>query len=217
MKLVIVPGFLGFAEEPHHIDLIERSKEVGVDGIVVESEELSHLNLDNYLLSRHLDKVNNILDNYIAEQVVLIGVSLGGVVATMASLGRENVVKLACIVSPYQFANGDDMEPKLDEWRIQGSFTFTSSKYGQLDVPYNFVEDACRFDARDVISEVKCPKLFLAGSLDVRVPPNLTLELSDKATQPKTFKIIDGMRHDYKNQPEFTKLVNDNLLDFMFI
>lgn len=215
MKLVVIPGFLGFADEPHHIDLVERAKLLGIEGQVVESEELSNRDIDKYRLSKHIETVNQFLDKQGNEDVALVGVSLGGVVATVASLGRKNIVKLACIVSPYRFATGDDMEPRLDEWESRGSYIFSSSRYGEVDVPYEFVTDAQPFDARSFISEIKCPKLFLAGSLDIRVPSELTSSLAGAASQPKIYRLIDGMRHDYKNQPVFKKLVNDYILEFI--
>jgi len=97
MKLVVVPGFLGFADEPHHIDLIQRAQIIGVEGLVVESDELA---------------------------------------------------KLTCIVSPYTFAVHDDMESRLGDWESRGLYTFSSSRYGEIDIPYEFVADAQKFDAR---------------------------------------------------------------------
>lgn len=215
MKLIVVPGFLGFAEETHHIDLIERAKLIGIEGSVVESEELSNRHIDKYRLSKHIETVNQLLDKQGDEDVALVGVSLGGVVASVACHGRKNIVKLACIVSPYRFATGDDMESRLDEWKFRGSYLFRSSRYGDVDVPYEFVSDAQQFDARNFMSEVKCPKLFLAGSRDIRVPSELTSLLAAAASQPKIYRLIDGMPHDYKNQPVFTKLVNDFILEFL--
>lgn len=215
MKLVIVPGFLGYADEPHHIDLVKRAKLIGIDGIVVESRELSNMNFSEYRLSKHITTLNYILNQLENDDVALVGVSLGGVAAVAASLGRKNITKLVCVVSPYRFATGDDMESKLGEWKSRGEYSFTSSKYGEVDVPYEFVTDAQQYDARNVIFEIGSSKLFLAGLLDERVPSGLTRELANKAGDPKIYRLIDGMRHDYKNQPVFTKLVNDYILEFI--
>lgn len=215
MKLIIVPGFLGFANEPHHIDLAERARLLGIDSLVVASEELAKLDFEKYRLSKHIKIVNQVLDKFNNEEVGLVGVSLGGVVATIVSSGRANVVKLACVVSPYKFGVRDDMESRLSEWESKGLYSFTSSRYGMVDVPYEFVIDAQQYDAREDMPDIKCPKLFLAGSLDERVPSHLTLALSNAANDPKIFRLIDGMRHDYKNQPKYAKLVNDLVLDFV--
>lgn len=215
MKLVIVPGFLGYAAESHHLDLLKRTKMLGIDGTVVESQELANKDFMQYRLSKHIATLNDFLNQLVNDQVVLVGVSLGGVAAIAASLDRKNITKLVCIVSPFQFANGDDMEPKIAEWKSEGEYTFTSSRYGEIAVPYDFVTDAQQYDARAVVSELGSSKLFLAGSLDERVPSSLTRELAYKASNPKMYRLIEGMRHDYKNQPVFTKLVNDYVLDFI--
>ncbi len=215
MKLVIVPGFLGYAEEPHHIDLVNRARLAGIEAITVESQELSSRNFEKYRLSSHINTINSALDKFSNEEIALVGVSLGGVVATIASSGRKNVVRLVCVVSPYRFATGDDMESRLDEWKSRGVYSFASSRYRELDIPYEFATDAQLFDARAIISDIKCPKMFLAGSLDERVPFDLTQELFNTACDPKIYRLINGMRHDYKNQPVFTKLVNDYILEFI--
>ncbi len=215
MKLVIVPGFLGYADEPHHIDLMNRAQLAGIEAVTVESQELSSRNFEKYRLSSHINTINRALDEFSNEEIALVGVSLGGVAATIASSERKNIVRLACVVSPYRFATGDDMESRLDEWKPRGVYSFASSRYGEVDIPYEFVKDAQLFDARAVISGIKCPKMFLAASLDERVPFDLTQGLFNRACDPKIYRLINGMRHDYKNQPVFTKLVNDYILEFI--
>lgn len=215
MRLLVVPGFLGYASESNHLDLVERAKVLGMVAEIVESPELVKNEYLTYRLSAHIEAVKRKLDSLGEEKIALVGVSLGGIAAVAAAKGRLNVRRLICVVSPYKFAQGDDMTPRLKTWESSGYQTFHSSKYGEVEVPYEFVKDAMGYDARNLIGDIPCPKLFLAGSLDQRVPPILSKVLADSASEPKEYRLINGMRHDYKYQPEFVKLVNDYILEFI--
>lgn len=158
-------------------------------------------------------ELENVLKKIEDDDIVLVGLSMGSIIASYAA-AKFNVSKLVLVVSPYQFGTGDDVSEFVHEWKAKGVWQFQSSSYGRVELPYSFIDDAHRFNALEVISRVMCPKLFIVGEADQRVPLSLTKKLYELATEPKTWKMISKMKHDYKRQNGMTKLVNDYILEF---
>jgi hypothetical protein len=51
MRLLIIPGFLGYASESNHLDLVERAKVLGIAAEIVQSPELASNDYSTYRLS----------------------------------------------------------------------------------------------------------------------------------------------------------------------
>ncbi|MFH1421617.1 MAG: alpha/beta hydrolase, partial [Planctomycetota bacterium] len=52
-----------------------------------------------------------------------------------------------------------------------------------------------KFDSASKIKKITCPALFIIGKQDKIVPANLSLELFDKAPEPKEFYEVDYAGH----------------------
>lgn len=211
MKFVIFPGFLGYPTENHIVDLKNRLQNEGHLVLVAVSEELEAGKHMDYRISKTYSSILNQLEK--THDLTVIGFSLGSVMAIkLAADLKAN--RLVCVSGPVKFAHGDDMEPYVEGWKYAGIRQFISSKYGKIDIPFDFVEDAWQFDARKDISRVSCPTLFIAGKKDVRVPYQVTKELYNLAPARKKLKLFKGMGHDYKHYPELVRKVNDSIIDF---
>lgn len=119
------------------------------------------------------------------------------------------------IASPYQAGSEDDLAGKYKEWQTNGHRDIVSSKFGELKIPFSFIQDARQYNALELIFQIHCPTLFIAGENDDKVPVNVTKKLFDKANEPKEWHLIPEMEHKYKHQPDKLKQVNKIIVDFI--
>lgn len=111
------------------------------------------------------------------------GVDENDVVLFGASLGTGVAVKMATEISPKAVI-------------LQSPYT-SIAKAGQhhywyLPVKW-LIKD--RFASDERIGEVKAPLLFLVGTADGIIPPDLSYELFELAPEPKSLEVFDNVGH----------------------
>lgn len=213
MHIIIIPGFLGFPEETLYQGIDEpftsKGHKVSKIGWPHFPDDLSKYNFTNTLTH-----ARSIIDENPKDDLVILGFSMGGIIATV--LATEYKPKLlGLIITPYQAGTGDDLAGKYKEWQETGYREITSSKYGVLIIPFSFIADAQKYNALELISEITCPTLFVAGEKDTKVPPELCRKLFDNANEPKEWHLVPGMEHKYKYQPEILPKVNEFIINFI--
>jgi esterase/lipase len=139
---------------------------------------------------------------------------MGGIIASLLAT-EFKPQKLGLVVSPYQAGSEDDLAGKYKEWHETGWREVVSSKYGQLRVPFSFIEDARKYNALNYIQSVHAPVLFVVGEKDGNVPMSTTRRLYKSANVPKFWHEIGGMEHKYQYQPSKLKEVNELILGFV--
>jgi pimeloyl-ACP methyl ester carboxylesterase len=139
---------------------------------------------------------------------------MGGIIACHLAVDFRPA-KLGLIVSPYQAGSPEDLAGKYRTWYQTGLRDVSSSRYGELQVPFSFTEDAMHYDARESIKNLRCPVMFVAGESDTKVSTAATMKLYAVANQPKTIEIVKGMEHKYQYQPEKLEIVNSLITKFM--
>lgn len=201
--IVVIPGFRGSATEPQFLELEKRL--LGRALVERISWPGWPRNLKKYRLSAVIEEVSRKVQQLQAENyaVTVIGESLGGVAATVVGSQFLRLTQLILMVTPYRFADGDDLEKSLGEWEHKGNKLFTSRVSGKsVAIPYEFVRDAQQFDARKYIKKVSAPVLFVVAERDEHIPHSATKLLYDLCKTPKEWIEIAGMEHTYKYQPE---------------
>src|SRR3989338_6448503 len=139
---------------------------------------------------------------------------MGGIIASIVA-SEFHPKKLGLIVSPYQAGSEDDLAGKYKEWKELGYRKLTSSAFGELKIPFSFIEDAQKYNALEFISQVNCPKLFITGERDIKVPLKVSQELFEKASEPKEWHQIRHMEHKFQYQPMMLKKVNEIIVGFI--
>lgn len=213
MNIVIIPGFTGYPEEKTFLELDESLSSKGHTVIKIAWPHFPN-ELDKYNFTNTIEHVSNVLASINKESLILLGFSMGGIIATLLA-ARLKPAKLGLIVTPYQAGTEDDLSGKYSEWKETGSRELTSSKFGKLNIPFSFIEDAQKYNALDYISDVTCPKLFIAGESDTKVPMNVSKKLFEKAIEPKEWHQIPGMEHKYQYQSEIIGKVNEIIINFI--
>jgi esterase/lipase len=213
MNIVIVPGFTGRPDEVTFQDL---EAILEAKGYNVTKLAWPHFpeDLANYSFSETIAHARQVIAALPKDDLVLLGFSMGGIIAALLAT-EFDTKKLGLIVSPYQAGSEDDLAGKYREWQETGWRSVTSSKYGELHIPFSFIEDARRYNALDYIQNVHCPVLFVAGEQDGNVSNVATRKLYDKANEPKEWHLIEDMEHKYQHQPEKLKQVNDIIVSFI--
>jgi esterase/lipase len=214
MKIVIIPGFTGYPEEKTFLELGETLTSMGHNVIKIAWPNLPD-NLDKYNFTNTIEHASKVIEGLDKQdELIILGFSMGGVIATVLA-NKYNPIKLGLIVSPYQAGSEDDLAGKYIEWKQIGLRELISSRFGKLVMPFSFIEDAQKYNALDIISNIKCPKIFIAGEEDTKVPLGVSKKLFDIAIEPKEWHQIPGMEHKYQYQPDMLKQVNDLLLAFI--
>lgn len=213
MNIVIIPGFTGYPEEKTFEMLEKQLTEKGHNVIKIGwpsfPNDLSKYGFTNTIT--HIKKTVNPLNN---KQTVLLGFSMGGIIA--CEIARTfKPYKLGLIVTPYQAGSEDDLQGKYKSWKELGYRDLTSSRFGNLRVPFSFIEDARKYNALDLIYKINCPVLFIVGEKDDKVPNSATKKIFEKANEPKQWIQIKDMEHKYQYQPEILSQVNQKLIEFI--
>lgn len=213
MNIVIIPGFTGYPEEKTFEDLENTLKKMGH---IVHKIKWPYFpeDIGKYSFTETVLYCHGILKEIDMTETIILGFSMGGIIATY--LAKEfKPKKLGLIVTPYQAGSEDDLAGKYKSWKELGYRDLTSSRFGDLRIPFSFIEDARKYNALDTIPEIHCPVLFIVGEKDNKVPNNVTKKLFDKANEPKQWLKIEGMEHKYQYQPEILKKVNESIIDFI--
>ncbi|GAB4149256.1 MAG: hypothetical protein OHK0017_13010 [Patescibacteria group bacterium] len=213
MNIVIIPGFTGYPEEKTFEDLDVELTVAGHNIIKIAWPYFPE-DLRKYSLSETLQYTRSVVSELDPHQTVILGFSMGGIVACFVAK-EFKPKKLGLIVTPSQAGSADDLSGKYKNWMDNGYRDLTSSKFGKLRIPFSFIQDAQQYNVLDVISEINCPVMFIAGEDDSRVPVEICRRIYDKANHPKFWHEISKMEHKYQYQTE--KLVAVNRIIQQFI
>lgn len=213
MNVIIIPGFTGYPEE---ITFKELSAELQARGHIVTKIAWPHIpdEMNKYSFSETIAATRKVLNELDSKELVILGFSMGGIIAALLAT-EFSPKKLGLIVSPYQAGSEDDLAGKYKEWKEAGYRKVTSSKFGELRIPFSFIEDAQKYNALDYIQNVNCPTLFVVGEKDDKVPLPVTKKIFDRAKEPKSWHQIPNMEHKYQYQPEILKEVNQIIIGFV--
>lgn len=213
MKIVIIPGFV---DSPNGSSFPDLEKILIDKGNTVIKIAWPHFpnTLDKYSITSTMEYARKVIKTNNQEDLVILGFSMGGIIATFLA-AEFKPKKLGLIVSPYQAGNADDLAGKYLEWKETGYRKIKSSRFGDLNIPFSFIEDARKYNALDVISQITCPKLFIVGEKDDKVSLNASKQLYENAREIKEWHLIPGMEHKYQHQPSMLKTVNQIISKFI--
>ncbi|OGM30882.1 hypothetical protein A2630_02695 [Candidatus Woesebacteria bacterium RIFCSPHIGHO2_01_FULL_44_10] len=213
-NVIIIPGFTSATDNISFKSLGEELSAKGFNVIKIAWPYLPE-DLGKYNFTNTINYSSEVISKLENKGFVLLGFSMGGVIATkLATLFPTK--KLGLIVSPYQAGSEDDLSGKYKEWKASGFRIANSTKYGELKVPFSFIEDARKYNALEMISKVDCPKLFIVAEKDTKVSNNASRKLYNAAKEPKEWCQIPKMEHKYQYQSqEMIDKVNAKIIKFI--
>jgi len=182
-----------------------------------ESDE----NISLYTMSNYLKAINEIIEYYGNKPTFLVGHSRGGSMAMLAGTRNRYVTHFASIMSYATFSPNIHKHFPDTGWKDKGyeiNIRDTPSGYKTksrtFKLPYAFLEDEVQYDMLDDLGKCKKPKLFIAGSRDITVKPEVVQNEYDLSSEPKEIYTIDS-DHDYRKEGHLIEEVNEILGRFI--
>lgn len=143
--------------------------------LTLETPDLNQPDFSSLTITRMVGQVRAAIEAVPAgEAVVLIGSSLGGLVAVHAALKRPDRVTRLVLLAPALDFGGDRRRPlgdrSLEEWQATGATNVFHYGYGRMmPVGYELFSDACAYGCADAAPAM--PIQIFQGSRDVVVEP----------------------------------------------
>lgn len=225
--VTVMPGFLDTKDYFHLLEIQRFLLESGYLAISFDPTGIwdSEGGNERHSISQHLIDLERVIDwikNNFSEvkEISIGGYSLGGFVAMLYSIKNPHQIsKVFTIMSPPHFPGSNLMKSKVVKWKALGikHSTRIAAHDGsdvEFHLPYAFVEDSLQYQ-NPRYSEIKIPKLFIAGQEDEHNTPKMIKEIYDSSVEPKQYDVIKGAIHDYRTQPSKVMAINKLVLEFL--
>ncbi len=222
---VLLSGKLDSKDYAHLFALAEKLSELGFFALrfdptgTWESEgEIKDFTVSQYLrdVKAAIDYAENEREKF--GEIVLLGHSLGGMVAIIYGAQDRRISAVAAIMPPEATMRSEESEKR---WRERG---FSISKRdlprdpGQkriFSVPYSYYEDARKYSALASAPNFKNPLLLITGELDDIVLPERVQKIYEAANEPKKFVMLKDIEHNYRLHDGEINVVNNAVADFL--
>ena len=224
--VLLFHGFTGYKESP---DLVDISAKLATKGICAVRFTATGMGDSDGTLSHDYSFTNfrsdsEIIYNYVthdeqidAERIGVFGHSLGGTLTVLFAADHQEIRAL-CAVSPVAAFRNSYYGIVAAEWKTKGYFEKVSGRDGKiLQIPYRFFEDMelPEHDVLQAAQKVTAKRiLIIAGDADSEVPLTETEKVFAALPGKTEFRIIPGMVHKYKSQPEIMERVDGSIAAF---
>lgn len=219
MKLAIL--FPGYLDSPDYLHLKTFSIKLRELGYTTKGLDPCGLwkqnNVNNYSVTNYLKDIKGIIDSYTdkhPEEIILIGHSLGGLVAILAGYMYPEVTKIVALCPPKSIdALGTKWVNKSPR-KSKRDLPDNPSVFRNFEIPYSFVEDARTYSAITAIKKINKPLMILIAMRDTAVPPSETEILVKNAINPHVIR-IENIEHDFRNSEAECHLVMNEIQKFI--
>ncbi len=173
MEVFYLHGFASSAGSSKAAFFAARLRE---HGLTLRTPDFNEPDFRALTITRMIDQVGRALDEAGSEPVVLIGSSLGGLVAVQAALQWPARVTKLVLLAPAVDLRAERMtelgDRTLAEWKSAGETVVFHYGYGRLmPVGYTLYEDARQYDT--MTAPVEHPTLVFQGRHDASVSPQV--------------------------------------------
>ena len=163
----------GFASSPASTKALFFAARLACHRVGLSVPDLNQPAFETLTITRMIDQTRAEIDALAADQITLIGSSLGAFVALHAAEPR---VDRLVLLAPALDFGGNRLrqlgEHGIDEWRRHGRLTvFHYGRNESAEVGFELYEDAAGYDAFSVI--VPQPMLVFQGTRDELVDPKM--------------------------------------------
>lgn len=181
-----------------------------------ESEGVS----EDYTTTQYLEDLKSVLNFMLTKgeytHVLLGGHSKGGTMAMYHACQDPRISAVLAIMSTFPFIK-ESNKPIIEKWENLGKRISKRDKPGsdeivEIEIPYFYVADRLQYDLWTELPKLHVPLIMIAGEKDELALPEDVRELFDQAPEPKEFRLIPNIGHDYRKYPEQIALVNETII-----
>lgn len=216
MKLaLLLPGYV---ESPdyHHLVVIDE----GLTALGYTTLRVDACNLwktgdgQSYSTTGYINQVKDIVTLYLPQkptEIILVGHSLGCLVALMVGFLFDEVTKIVCLSLPASLNNSD--HKWIDGFRTsKKDLPNNPLKFRELTVPVSFTIDRKHYSVKVSLQNNQKPLTVIMGELD---PSATEVEDMVKGLTHTNFVKIDGMEHDFRQSDELSQRVASEIKKFI--
>lgn len=216
MKLaLLLPGYVESPGYRHLIVIDNKLRNLGYTTIRVDACDLWQTGDGyNYTTTNYINQVKEIIDSYLPKnptEIVLIGHSLGVLVAAYVGTLYKEVTGVICISPPISLNRSD--YKWIDGFRTsKKDLPDNSSQFRELTIPVSFVEDRKQYSIINSLKKINKNTLIIIGEQDPslsevkRVVKDLGLTHCIK---------IEDMGHDFRQSEELCSRVASEIEKFL--
>jgi dipeptidyl aminopeptidase/acylaminoacyl peptidase len=138
-----------------------------------------------------------------------------GAMLAVIFAAEYSYIKAVVAVSPPAFIGSSGyFKTEIPNWEKAGKLEIENSKGELLKVPDSFLRESRKYSALTSAKSIKQPILTMVGTADTIVSPEDSKQISDAISGEKKFLEIPEMTHEYADEPENLKKVNEETKKF---
>lgn len=213
---ILCPGYLDTKDYAHLASLANELTKQGYTVVRFDPTGTweSEGDISEYLTSQYLEDIGSVLERMLREgkytHVLLGGHSRGGQVSVLYAARDPRISQVLGIMPSHGLMTGK----RREDWEKTGvsisqrDLPNEGEGMREYRVPFQHVLDREQYDALNEVKKIKVPIVFIAGELDILVPPEKVKKLFDNANEPKKFILAQGIDHEYRHRPAEIEKIN---------
>lgn len=219
---LVLPGRLDTKDYPHLKSHVEYLADRGYLALSFDPpgtwESPGDINL--YTMTNYLKAVNELIEYFGNRPTFLFGHSRGGSMAVLAAIKNPNVTHFVSAMGGYSYTpNVYKGLPGEESWKLKGFKVEkrdvpNSNQIKIFNLPYSFIEDSSQYDMLDGLRKCPKPKLFILGTRDTTVKPEVVKKAYAESAPPKEIFSLDS-DHNYRLNPSLINQVNAEVGKFL--
>ena len=213
---LVLPGRLDTKDYPHMKSHVRFLANLGYFALSFDPAGTweSPGDIKLYTMTNYLKEIDELIKHFGNKPTFVMGHSRGGSMAMLAAVTNSCVTSFVAVTSQ---ATASEPSRDLKPGGFQAEFRDlpgNPQEKRRFDLPYSFFEDAAKYDMTGRLKTCTKPKLFIYGTRDVTISPELEKKAYEVSAEPKQLHALDS-DHDYRWHPKLIEEVNRVVGDFI--
>lgn len=208
----------GYVESPDYRHLVVIDSLLTTMGYTVIRVDACHLwqtgDGQNYTTTNYINQVKKIVESYLTRkptEIVLVGHSLGSLVALQVGNAYQQIVKIICLSPPVHLDKSD--HKWVNGFRIsKKDLPDRPSEFREFTIPYSFVEDRKQYSMSGSLKNNKKSLLIIMGEDD---PSIVEFQSLVDDLNLSNFIKIKNMDHDFRQSDKLCNQVALEIKNFL--
>jgi pimeloyl-ACP methyl ester carboxylesterase len=216
-EALLLPGYLDSPDYRHMVTLEKGLQELGYRTERIDACNLwSTGDVNNYSVTNFLEQIKERVEYYSqqgSEEIVLVGHSVGGMVAIIAGNRLPQVTKIVALCPPPH--RKESVKKWVDGFRrSKKDLPNNPEERREIAIPESYIQDALQYSASDEVKEIHKPLMILIAQDDTIVKPELTEEIVNNANDPYVVR-VPNIGHDFRFSQDDCNKVMDEVEKFL--